>query len=145
MDYLKLQNGSDIRGVAIAAPGEEVNLSPDVAWQITTSYAEWLSRRLKKDAQSLRICVGYDSRLSGEVLKRAVLASAESAGATGYDAGLATTPAMFMSTVMPGFDMDGAIMITASHLPYNRNGFKHCLCFRYGSRRLKFLSERPLF
>ena len=31
---------------------------------------------------------------------------------------------MFMSTVFPQFDCDGAIMITASHLPYNRNGMK---------------------
>ena len=29
-----------------------------------------------------------------------------------------------MSTVFPEYDCDGAIMITASHLPYNRNGFK---------------------
>jgi phosphomannomutase len=31
---------------------------------------------------------------------------------------------MFMSTVFPKFQCDGAIMITASHLPSNRNGFK---------------------
>jgi phosphomannomutase len=31
---------------------------------------------------------------------------------------------MFMSTVLPYFEFDGAVMITASHLPYNRNGFK---------------------
>jgi phosphomannomutase len=41
-----------------------------------------------------------------------------------YDCGIASTPAMFMSTVIPGFDYDGAIMLTASHLPYNRNGLK---------------------
>ena len=37
---------------------------------------------------------------------------------------MASTPSMFMSTVFPETSMDGSIMITASHLPYNRNGLK---------------------
>jgi phosphomannomutase len=41
-----------------------------------------------------------------------------------YDTGLASTPAMFMSTITDGYLYDGAIMITASHLPFNRNGMK---------------------
>ena len=40
------------------------------------------------------------------------------------DCGLASTPSMFMSTVFEEFKEDGAIVITASHLPYNRNGMK---------------------
>ena len=40
------------------------------------------------------------------------------------DLGMASTPAMFMSTVTEGYRFDGAVMITASHLPFNRNGFK---------------------
>jgi len=31
---------------------------------------------------------------------------------------------MFMSTVTEGYQFDGSVMITASHLPFNRNGFK---------------------
>lgn len=31
---------------------------------------------------------------------------------------------MFMTTVFEQFAFDGAIMITASHLPFNRNGYK---------------------
>jgi phosphomannomutase len=31
---------------------------------------------------------------------------------------------MFMSTVAPDYGCDGAIMLTASHLPFNRNGLK---------------------
>lgn len=46
------------------------------------------------------------------------------AGSRVYDFDLASTPAMFMSTVTPGFNCDGAIMLTASHLPFNRNGLK---------------------
>ncbi len=42
-----------------------------------------------------------------------------------YDCGLASTPSMFMTTVFDDYGCDGAIMITASHLPFNRNGFKY--------------------
>ena len=37
---------------------------------------------------------------------------------------MATTPAMFMSIVFEETYYDGAAMITASHLPFNRNGIK---------------------
>ena len=38
------------------------------------------------------------------------------------DCGLASTPSMFMTTV--DLPCDGAIQITASHHPYDRNGLK---------------------
>lgn len=37
---------------------------------------------------------------------------------------MCSTPAMYMSTITPGFEPDGAIMITASHHPWNKNGLK---------------------
>ena len=43
-------------------------------------------------------------------------------GFTAVDCGLASTPAMFMTTV--DFDCCGAVQITASHHPYDRNGLK---------------------
>ena len=125
MDYKKLQNGSDIRGVAMeGVAGEDINLSIEAARNIGLAFVYWLSDRLKKDESALRICVGRDSRLSGVSLSEAMCGAIAGTGACVFDAGLATTPAMFMSTVMPGYDMDGAIMITASHLPFNRNGMK---------------------
>lgn len=124
-DLRKLQNGSDIRGIAIeGVSGEDVNLSENAAGCIATSFAMWLGRKVNKNPFELKICVGYDSRLSGESLKISVLKGLHVMGAVGYDAGLSSTPAMFMATVLPQFEFDGAIMITASHLPYNRNGFK---------------------
>ncbi len=125
IDFLKLQNGSDIRGVAIdGVPGEEVNITPEVAGAIGGAFAYWLGFKTGKNPFDLRICVGHDSRLSADSLKDGLLKGVAMFGAEGYDAGLASTPAMFMSTILPQFDYDGAIMITASHLPYNRNGFK---------------------
>ena len=72
----------------------------------------------------MRIGVGRDSRISGPRILENVKKAAEYCGADLYDTGLASTPAMFMSTITEGFQYDGAIMITASHLPFNRNGLK---------------------
>ena len=124
-DFMKLQNGSDIRGVAMEGiPGQEVNLTETEAGAIAGAFAYWLGFKVGKNPFDLRICVGQDSRLSGDTLKEGVLRGIAMFGAEGYDAGLASTPAMFMSTVLPQMDFDGAVMITASHLPWNRNGFK---------------------
>lgn len=124
LDYSKLQNGSDIRGVALAGD-EEVNLGREETARLSAAFAEWLSEKLKKPTSSLKISVGHDSRLTAEALKSAALESMCRQGVTALDCGLASTPAMFMSTIFEEFACDGAIMITASHLPKNRNGFKY--------------------
>lgn len=123
-DYSKLQNGSDIRGVAL--PGEqEVNLGRDEALRLTTAFAEWLAAKCNKNVNQLKISIGHDSRLTAQRLKEAAAEAVSALGATALDCGLASTPAMFMSTVFAEFECDGAIMITASHLPSDRNGFKY--------------------
>jgi phosphomannomutase len=121
----KLQNGSDIRGVALAGvPGELVNLTPAVATILGQSFATWLGQRFHKTTAELTIGVGRDSRLSGPTLIQAVIAGMTAMGSQVYDFELASTPAMFMSTITAGFECDGAMMLTASHLPFNRNGLK---------------------
>lgn len=47
-----------------------------------------------------------------------------STGAKVFDCGLASTPAMFMTTVSGDTPTTAGVMITASHLPFNRNGLK---------------------
>ena len=124
-DITRLQNGSDIRGIASeGVPGEEVNITKETAGQITGAFCYWLSKKVQKNPVMLSICVGMDPRISGPELKEGVFEAISLWGAHGSDADIATTPAMFMSTVLPYFEFDGAVMITASHLPYNRNGFK---------------------
>lgn len=123
--YLKLQNGSDVRGVALAtADGPPVNLPPEAVAAIIGSFVSWLAARSGKAASALRIGVGHDSRLTARPLAEAALAALGAAGATGLDCGLASTPAMFMGCLFPETAFDGAVMITASHLPQNRNGLK---------------------
>ena len=122
---LKLQNGSDIRGVALeGVEGEHVNLTPAIANMIGQAFAQWLAVKTKKNADQLKIGVGMDSRISGQNLMVAVSAGIISQGADVQCCGLATTPAMFMSTVFEQSAFDGSVMITASHLPFNRNGKK---------------------
>ncbi len=124
--YTKLQNGSDIRGVAMeGVAGEAVNLGTEEAERLTAGFVLYLSEKAGKPYNELRISVGHDSRLSAGVLKDAIIKTLRKIGATAYDCGLSSTPAMFMSTIFEDYACDGAIMITASHLPFNRNGFKY--------------------
>ena len=122
-DYKKLQNGSDIRGVAIAVEGgKPVDLTEEAVRAIGGAFAAWLKQHA--GAHAKRVSIGRDSRLSGEQLAAWLADGLSAAGMEVTDFGLCTTPAMFMSTVMEGWAFDGAVMITASHLPFERNGFK---------------------
>ncbi|WP_288945899.1 phosphomannomutase/phosphoglucomutase [uncultured Megasphaera sp.] len=124
-DMMKLQNGSDVRGVAVeGVPGEPVTLFPEAANRIAAGFASFLAEKTGKPVDSLRVAVGHDSRISAGTMKQAVLEGLCACGVAGFDCGLASTPAMFMSIIFESTHMDGAIMITASHLPYNRNGLK---------------------
>ncbi len=124
-DIVKLQNGSDIRGVAVeGVEGEAVNLTWERCYKIGRAYSRWLSKSLGRDASSLKIGVGRDARVSGPDLQGAVCAGLAAEGSKVIDCGLATTPAMFMSIVLPQTKYDASVMITASHLPFNRNGIK---------------------
>lgn len=121
--YFKLQNGSDVRGVALeGVEGEPITLTVGIARTIGFAFSQWLEKKLGKSG--LNVAVGHDSRLSSDALMTAVFQGLEKGGCTVFDCGLASTPAMFMSTVFENHGNDGSIMLTASHLPFNRNGMK---------------------
>ena len=123
MDYKKLQNGSDIRGVALEGiEGQHVNLTKEACSDIGRGFALWLVKKLNKT--NIRVAIGRDSRLSGATLTDYITSALVKEGVLVTDFGMASTPAMFMSTITPGYEFDGSIMVTASHLPFNRNGFK---------------------
>ena len=124
MDYKKLQNGSDIRGVALEGiEGQHINLTEQACRDIGRGFALWLCEKTGKK-EGLRVAVGRDSRLSGETLCGWICDAMVQQGLNVTNFGMASTPAMFMSTVTEGYTFDGSVMITASHLPFNRNGFK---------------------
>ena len=125
-DLAKLQNGSDIRGIAIATDELAVNLTEDAVKQIASGLVNWLRQDHEAvyQAGDLTIGVGRDSRLSGPLLAQTLVEALVTQGAKVIDFGLATTPAMFMATQYEEFSCHAGIMITASHLPYYFNGIK---------------------
>ena len=121
MDWLTLKSGSDVRGTAV---GEGTVLTEEVARALGAAFVRKLCKEKGKKATEITVSLGRDSRISGPALLGAAAEGISQAGATAIDFGMCTTPAMFMSTITDGFRTDGAIMITASHHPWNKNGLK---------------------
>lgn len=130
MDRIRrLQNGSDVRGVALEGEkGRTVDLTPPAVEAIAESFGEWVINGLEKErghpVENIKVSLGRDPRISGTSLSVVVFSGLARAGCLVFDMGLATTPACFMSTILPPFAYDASIMMTASHLPYTRNGLK---------------------
>ncbi len=122
MNIKALKSGTDIRGVASDISGKEVNLTDDAVSALSSAFAVWLADYLKLEPSELIIAVGHDSRISADRISAAVIKSLVSAGVKVLDCDLASTPAMFMTTVDIG--THGAVQITASHHPSDRNGLK---------------------
>ncbi|KAK1380615.1 Phosphoglucomutase (alpha-D-glucose-1,6-bisphosphate-dependent) [Heracleum sosnowskyi] len=125
----RLQNGSDVRGVAVEGEkGRTVDLTTPVAEAIAESFGEWVIKKLEEEkgrpVEDVKISLGRDPRISGASLSVGIFAGLARAGCMVFDMGLATTPACFMSTLLLPFNYDASIMMTASHLPYTRNGLK---------------------
>ncbi len=68
------------------------------------------------------IVIGFDARTSGPMFAKAVTAGLMSAGCNVYAAGLASTPAIQFS--VKNHNMDGGVIISASHNPPEYNGIK---------------------
>ena len=124
-EFLKLQNGSDIRGVAcVGVEGENVNITNEAAYLIGQAFAQWIAGKTGTKPEECKVGIGMDSRITGKTLKQMMTAGMLSKGVNVCDCKMASTPAMFMSIVYPETKFTASCMITASHLPFNRNGFK---------------------
>ena len=122
MGLLELKSGSDVRGVALEGYGEEVNLTDENVKAIVGAFALFMKNRL--GGKDITLGLGHDSRLSSERIKNAALEALKECGVKVLDSGLSSTPSMFFLTVNPENECDGAIMITASHHPAQKNGLK---------------------
>ncbi len=120
--YKSLKSGSDIRGIAVQTEDSEVTLTIEAIIDITKAYLKWLSAKTGKKV--LNIAVGNDVRISCEAIYSAVQKAVVESGCNLFYCGVSTTPSMFMLLKDGEWKCDGSIMITASHLPFDRNGLK---------------------
>lgn len=122
-----LQNGSDIRGIALDYQDKKANLTPKQLEKIAIGIVRWLENDVlasKCKRNQLKIGIGHDSRITADSLKQTLIDTFLHLGIQVIDFQLATTPAMFMATQFSQYNCDATIMITASHLPYYFNGLK---------------------
>ncbi len=122
MSYKILKSGTDIRGIASDLGGNRVNLTDEAVYDIASAFVVWYVNKFERDPKELKIALGRDSRITGERISDKVKEALVNSGVTVFDCGMASTPAMFMTTV--DLKTDGAIQITASHHPFDRNGLK---------------------
>jgi len=122
MSYKELKSGTDVRGIASDLGGKTVNLTDEAVYDITSAFATFVANKYGKKTNELTIAVGHDSRISAYRISLQVVSALKNLGCKVKNCNLASTPAMFMTTV--DLNTDGAVQITASHHPFDRNGLK---------------------
>lgn len=126
MSYLSLKSGTDVRGTAVVtAAHPEFELTDKAVSEICAAFILFLSKRANKKPNELFVSLGHDSRISAIRIKDAIADTLVKMGVNVLYCSYCSTPAMFMTTVTE--KCDGAIQITASHHPYDRNGLKFFL------------------
>lgn len=111
----KLFGTDGIRGVVNAG------LDADLAYKVGLAAAQVLAKD-KKAGEKPLVTIGKDTRISGDLLKGALIAGLCTAGADVMDLGTLPTPGVAWVTVDSG--ADAGIVISASHNPFEHNGIK---------------------
>ena len=109
---------SGIRGTIGGRPGD--NLTPIDAVKFAAAYGIWLKDYSKKEA--LKVVIGRDARLSGEMIQNLVVSTLVGLGIDVIDLDLSTTPTVEIA--VPEEKADGGIILTASHNPKQWNALK---------------------
>ena len=109
---------SGIRGTIGGNPGE--GLSPLDIVKFTGAYLMFLKK--KNQDKKLKIVVGRDARISGEMVNHVVIGTLMGMGADVVDLGLSTTPTVEIAVAHQ--KADGGIILTASHNPKQWNALK---------------------
>ena len=125
-DWNELKSGTDVRGVALeGVEGEHINLTDEAVSGIMKALCYRLAKSLGKD--KLTVAIGHDSRLSADRISKCAADAVTQSGSDVILTGLSSTPSMFMLLQEKDIGADASVMITASHLPYNKNGLKFFL------------------
>ena len=90
--------------------------------QLNATLAERIGRAYVEVTGARRVIVGYDIRESSLEIADALSSGLMAAGADVCDIGLGGTEHVYFAT--SHFEMDGGIMVTASHNPKDHNGMK---------------------
>lgn len=109
---------SGIRGTIGGKPGE--GLSPLDVVKFTSAYAAFIKQSSQKN--QVKIVVGRDARISGQMVKSLVIGALTGMGCDVVDIDLATTPTTEIA--VPAEKADGGIILTASHNPKQWNALK---------------------
>ena len=109
---------SGIRGTIGGSPGD--NLTPIDAVKFAAAYGIWLKAYSKKE--KLKVVIGRDARLSGEMIQNLVVSTLVGLGIDVVDLDLSTTPTVEIA--VPLEKADGGIILTASHNPKQWNALK---------------------
>lgn len=109
---------SGIRGTIGGKPGE--NLTPIDAVKFAAAYGVWLKEY--SNTSDLKIVIGRDARLSGEMVQSLVVSTLVGLGIDVVDLNLSTTPTVEIA--VPLENADGGIILTASHNPKQWNALK---------------------
>ncbi|MEI7586570.1 phosphoglucosamine mutase [Runella sp.] len=108
---------SGIRGTIGGKTGD--SLTPIDVVKFSAAFGTWLKR---KKANNLRIVIGRDARLSGEMVSKLVASTLQGIGFEVIDLGLSTTPTVEIA--VPLEKAAGGIILTASHNPIQWNALK---------------------
>jgi phosphomannomutase len=95
-------------------------LTPAEIVRFTSAYASYI--KIISGKQHLKIVVGRDARVSGQMVSSMVCSTLMSCSTDVTDLGLATTPTVEMAVA--GMGADGGIIITASHNAAQWNALK---------------------
>ena len=109
---------SGIRGTIGGAIGE--NLTPLDIVKFVTAYVRFLAEA--NPDKRLKVVVGRDARLSGEMVEDVVVGTLLGCGVDVVSVGLCTTPGTELAVTSRG--ADGGIILTASHNPKQWNALK---------------------
>ena len=128
MNLKHLISGTDIRGIVSKFEDREINLSGEEVKFIAKGFGLWIEKNCGKQARNenrkIKIAVGYDARLTGTLFSQIIRNVLKNMGIDVYNCGMSITPSLFMTTIFNEYKVDGAVMITASHLPSYYNGLK---------------------
>ena len=111
---------SGFRGTIGGEVGD--NLTPLDAVKFASAYATWLKSENRGKEERLKVVVGRDARISGQMVQSLVVASLQGMGVDVIDLGLSTTPTVEL--MVTHFAADGGIILTASHNPKEWNALK---------------------